>query len=130
MYVTRTEETEAFFHRFSKIKIEGKPYEVQVVDYLSNPGIITMQLKETYQNTIEENAEKEQEEKHEYIYVLKIKDYLPVEQTVITTEDKVQEDALILNKIEAKEENDIKGPDSVYPYDRARYYINKNIIGT
>ena len=133
MYITRTEETEAFFHRFSKIKIEGKPYEVQVVDYLSNPGIITMKLKETYQNTIEEDAKKEEEEKDkEYIYVLKIKSYSPIEAMAVVSENTVQDESLILTETAIPKPIDvtIKGPEIVYPYDRAKYYLDKDIIGT
>ena len=55
MYITKNEETEAYFHRFSKIKIKGKPYEVQGVDNISTEGIIVIALKEYYQNTIEDN---------------------------------------------------------------------------
>lgn len=54
MYVTKNEETEAFFHRFSKIKIAGKPWEVQAIDNISMEGLIEVALKETFQNTIEE----------------------------------------------------------------------------
>ena len=63
MYITKNEETEAFLHRFTKIKLNGKPWEVQTVDTLSTSGIIDVYLKEWYQNTIQDEIEKENSEK-------------------------------------------------------------------
>ena len=63
MYITKDENTEAFFHRFSVIYVNGKPWEVQAVDNMSSDGIITMYLKEWFQNTIKNEVEKEQEDK-------------------------------------------------------------------
>lgn len=63
MYITKDENTEAFFHRFSVVCVNGKPWEVQAVDNMSSDGIITMYLKEWYQNTIKNEVEKEQEDK-------------------------------------------------------------------
>lgn len=54
MYITKDEKTEAFFHRFSTIKINGKPWEVQSIDSISSDGIIIVYLKEWYQNSIAE----------------------------------------------------------------------------
>ena len=65
MYVTKDEKTEAFFHRFTIIKINGKPWEVQSIDNMSSDGIIVMYLKEYYQNTIEEKVNEETKEKEE-----------------------------------------------------------------
>lgn len=59
MYITKNEETETFLHRFTKIKLNGKPWEVQTVDALSTSGIIEVYLKEWYQNTIQDEIEKE-----------------------------------------------------------------------
>ena len=124
LYITRTEETENYFQRFEKVKIEGKPYEIQAVDRLSNPGILTVKLKETYQNTIQEQAEEEEKES-QYIYVLKIKSYDEITQTAITPVDSVQNDSLILIKTD-----NIIGPEIVYPYDRVQYFIDEDLIGT
>lgn len=52
MYITKDEKTEEFFHRFSQIKIDGKPWEVQSIDGMSSEGIIIVYLKEWYQNSI------------------------------------------------------------------------------
>ena len=62
MYITKDEFTLDYFERFKKIKIDDKPWEVQVVDTMSSTGIIEVALKETFSNTLEEemkNAETE-----------------------------------------------------------------------
>ena len=58
IYITKNEETLQFFHRFSKIKFNGKPWEVQAVNEFDADGIIEVYLDEDYQNSIED-AEKE-----------------------------------------------------------------------
>ena len=65
MYITKDCHTLHYFHRFQKIKIKGKMWEVQVVDNISSDGIITVALDETNQNTIEERIEKENYQKSE-----------------------------------------------------------------
>ena len=59
IYITKNEETLQFFHRFSKIKFNGKPWEVQAVNEFDADGIIEAYLDEDYQNSIED-AEKEE----------------------------------------------------------------------
>ena len=59
MYITKDENTEAFFHRFSVLKINGKPWEVQAIDTMSSDGIIILYLKEWYQNSIADAKAKE-----------------------------------------------------------------------
>ena len=59
MYITKDKNTEAFFHRFAKIDINEKPWEVQAIDSISQDGIIIVALKETYENSIEKAVEKE-----------------------------------------------------------------------
>ena len=61
IYISNTTETNEFFHRFKKLKIKGKPFEVQAVDDLSTDGILTVYLKEDYTN------EWAQEEKSEVV---------------------------------------------------------------
>ena len=65
MYITKDEKTEAFFHRFTIVKINGKPWEVQAIDNMSSDSIITMYLKEYYQNTLEEEINAETKEREE-----------------------------------------------------------------
>lgn len=57
MYITKNQETEDFFHRFTIIELNGKPWEVQVVDSVSTDGIIQVSLKEHYQNSIQKEIE-------------------------------------------------------------------------
>lgn len=54
MYITKTKETEEYFHRFAKVKINGDTWEVQAVDKLSTPGIIEVALKEDFNNSFSE----------------------------------------------------------------------------
>ena len=62
MYITKNEETLDYFHRFTKIEIDGLPWEVQAVDAIATEGIIEVSLKETYRNSIEKEIEKDKEE--------------------------------------------------------------------
>ena len=62
MYITKDEKTINAFQRFDIIEIAGRPWEVQMVDRLTTEGIITINLKEYYQNTIKNEAEKELQE--------------------------------------------------------------------
>ena len=63
MYITKNEETEAFFHRFAKIRVKDRPWEVAAVDNISSDGVITLFLQETFKNTIKDQAEAEEAEK-------------------------------------------------------------------
>lgn len=62
MYITKDEKTIDAFHRFDIIEIADKPWEVQMVDRLTTEGIITINLKEYYQNSIKEEAEEKLQE--------------------------------------------------------------------
>ena len=59
MYITKDKNTEAFFHRFTKVEINERPWEVQAVDSINQDGIIIVALKETYENSVEKAVEKE-----------------------------------------------------------------------
>ena len=50
IYISNTTETNEFFQRFKKCKIQGKPFEVQAVDRWSTNGILVVYLKEDYSN--------------------------------------------------------------------------------
>lgn len=58
--ITKNEETNEFFHRFTKVKFMGKDYEVQAIDGTSTEGILDIYLKEDFSNPIldEINEEK------------------------------------------------------------------------
>lgn len=64
MYITRDEKTEEFFHRFTIVKIDDKPYEVQVVNRFGGDGILEVAVKEWFQNSIED-AKKEADKEAE-----------------------------------------------------------------
>ena len=67
MYITKNEQTLEALHRFSIIKIDGKPWEVQVVNSVDADGIIKVMIKETFSNSILDENEKEEEENPEPI---------------------------------------------------------------
>lgn len=62
IYITKNEETLNFFHRFNKIKIDNKPWEIKAVDESSGDGIIEVQLRETFKNSVQEELEAQQKE--------------------------------------------------------------------
>ena len=62
MYITKNEKTMEAFKRFDIVEIAGKPWEVQMVDRLTTEGIITINLKEYYQNSIRDEAEEKLQE--------------------------------------------------------------------
>ena len=93
MYITKNEETLDYFHRFTKIEIDGLPWEVQAVDSIATEGIIEVSLKETYKNTIEKEIKEEEEiiipEKKD-IYIKGFNKTLPYEEylyEIIGTKD-------------------------------------------
>ncbi len=59
IYITKNEETLDYFHRFTKVKIDGNMWEVKAVDPYGGDGIIEVCLGEWYNNSIEEEENKE-----------------------------------------------------------------------
>ena len=57
IYIKKDENTKEFFKRFTRIKIAGHVWEVQVTDSLTVPGILELEIQEYYDNTIEELPE-------------------------------------------------------------------------
>lgn len=53
VYIRKDKNTLNFFHRFTKIEIEGMPWQVQVVDSVTVPGIIELEVQEYYSNFAE-----------------------------------------------------------------------------
>lgn len=98
MYITKDEKTEAFFHRFTIVKVNGKPWEVQAIDNMSSDGIIVMALKEYYQNSIQD-AE--------------------IEKKKAADEEAKKAAAKI-----PKKKPFIEGPNIVYPYDECLYLVH------
>lgn len=104
LYITNNEETKDYFYRFKKLKINDKPWEVQIVDAISNQGLIMVALKEDFSNEL---ADKMLEKKQE--------NNVQIEQTP---------DEPIFEPIEEKEPTpQITGPQEVYPYDKKKYTI-------
>lgn len=53
-YITKNEETLDYFHRFAKVEIDGKPWEVKAKDSFAGDGIIELSLTEAYTNPLED----------------------------------------------------------------------------
>ena len=84
VYIQKNEQTQDFFNRFTKLKIDGHTWQVKVVDTLTVPGIIELEVQEYF--------------------------------------DSLTEDLVEINHIDT--ENEIIGPQQVYPYDNCDYQIN------
>ena len=63
IYIKKTPATKDYFKRFTHLKIDGHIWEVQVVDSISVPGIIELEIQEYYDNPIEELPEIIQKDK-------------------------------------------------------------------
>lgn len=57
IYVKNVPETVEYFHRFSRFKINGHMWEVQVTDPISVAGILELEIQEYYDNDIAELPE-------------------------------------------------------------------------
>lgn len=110
LYITNNEETKDYFYRFKKLKINDKPWEVQIVDAISNQGLIMVALKEDFSNEL---ADKMLEKKQE--------SDVQIEQTP---------DEPIFEPIKDEEPTpQIIGPQEVYPYDKKKYTIQNACDG-
>jgi hypothetical protein len=54
MYITKNEETLAFFERFKIMKIDGHNWQVSAKDIYSQNGIIEVYLEEYFDNSMED----------------------------------------------------------------------------
>ena len=104
LYITNNEETKDYFHRFKKLIINEKPWEVQIVDAISNNGLIMVALKETFSNELEDKVLNKTQESDVQI------EQTPEDPVPEWTEDKELEPI-------------IEGPAEVYPYDKKKYVI-------
>ena len=98
IFITQNEETLDYFHRFQKIKINGKNWQVVAQNAASGEGIIKVALMETFNNELEEEVtaqKKEEQELTEAIREHNKEDGLPV----------------------------ILGDNIVYPYDIKEYTV-------
>lgn len=104
LYITSNEETRNYFHRYQKLEINGKPWEVQVVDPISNNGLIMVALKETFTNSLEaETLEQLPETDSGIDNTPEVPDTEPGEEVVSIAK--------------------ITGAATVYPYDKKKYTI-------
>ena len=110
MYISNTPETNEFFQRFTKLKIKGKPWEVQAVDRLTTEGIIGVYLKEDYSNEFEEEPK-----------VPEVEEEVP--------EVVVPEVATFRMRRAPTPAPSIKGPDQVYPFDIHTYTVENSCGG-
>ena len=56
VYIQKTKQTEEYFNRFTKLKIEGHTWQVKVRDMLTVPGIIELEVQEYYDSVSEDIA--------------------------------------------------------------------------
>lgn len=124
LYIVKNDETDDFFTRFKKFTIDNRPYEVQVVDRVSNPGLLTVRLQEAFTNSIADEVGTDS------ISIVKIKDYIPISEYSsynsldVEIEDGTQEIE------EGSTEPIIIGNRLVYPYDRVTYTVENISMGT
>ena len=98
IYVTQNAETLDYFHRFSKIKLNGNTWEVQAIDSISTPGIIEVALKETANNTPKDDI------------------------------DKAVQDSINIVHVDERQEEYIHGPVEVYPYETHIYELKNSTL--
>lgn len=88
MYITKDENTMNFFHRFSKLKLKEsnldkeKTWEVTSCNPYYGDGIIQVFLSETFENTIQEERQKEIENNKEEIILDTTQPYIEGPTTV------------------------------------------------
>lgn len=68
IYITKDENTLDYFHRFSKIKIDQKPWLTKVANTSSGAGVIELQIKEDYSNELEDKRLEKEESYQEPIF--------------------------------------------------------------
>ena len=103
LYITRDENTEDFFHRYQKVRIKDRLWEVQFQDDITSDTMLIVYLKETFENQFETNDNTTQE-------------YKDAEAAAQEAETQVQED---IEEIPA-----IRGERFVaYPYDELDFSV-------
>ena len=97
LYITADEVTTNYFHRFKKVEINNRLWEVQMVDDITSDTMLIIYLKETYINEFE-----------------------PADNL---NDAGVGSDENTENNEEPIEAAAINGPDTVYPFDKIVYTI-------
>ena len=103
LYIQRNDETENYFHRFQKLWISNKYWEVQFVNDITSETLLMVYLKEAFINEFADPAENAQPGDQE---------------TEPSTEP--QEPAVVA----------IQGLDAMYPFDTANFTIDSEQEGT
>ena len=101
LYITRNEETEDFFHRFKKVTINNRLWEVQMVNDITSDTMLIIYMKETFVNEFEPAANAE----------------ATPEVTPIAPEETQDDTAAIIGK------------DELYPFDKSKYSIRNAVNG-
>lgn len=57
IYITKDDNTNYYFDRFDKIKIDGRTWQVEVVDRISVPGVLELEVGEYFNNKYEDIPE-------------------------------------------------------------------------
>ena len=57
VYIKKDERTQKFFNRFTKLKIDGHTWQIKVVDTLTVPGIIELEVQEYFDSLTEDLVE-------------------------------------------------------------------------
>lgn len=57
IYIKKNQQTQDYFNRFTKIKIDGHTWQVKVVDTLTVPGIIELEIGEYFDSITEDLVE-------------------------------------------------------------------------
>ena len=57
IYIQKTDETKEYFNRFTKLKIDGHTWQVKVVDTLTVPGIIELEVEEYFDSLTDDLIE-------------------------------------------------------------------------
>lgn len=96
LYLTRDETTEKFFHRFQKVNIRDRVWEVQMVNDITSDTMLIIYLKETFLNEFD-----------------------PVENTTAETGDSTHTADITPEDGAAA----IIGSNELYPFDKATYTI-------
>ena len=57
VYIQKNEQTQDYFNRFDKLKIDGHTWQIKVVDTLTVPGLIELEVQEYFDSITEDLAE-------------------------------------------------------------------------
>ena len=109
LYITRNEETEDYFHRFKKVTINDRLWEVQMVNDITSETMLIIYLKETFTNEFAETESSDDE-------------------TPSGDDDQSSDDDLYPSDDDDIETAAIIGKDVVYPFDKTSYTLGNEVL--